>query len=47
MTKLFNEGNSKYSDFNRTYPILKVYVNGTINREIEVNTNRLRRRNWI
>ena len=39
--QLFNEGNSKYSDFNRTYPILKVYVNGTINREIEVNTTDL------
>ena len=39
--QLFNEGNSKYSDFNRTYPILKVFVNGTINREIEVNTTDL------
>lgn len=39
--QLFNEGGTNYENFNRTYPILKIYVNGTINREIEVNTTDL------
>ena len=39
--QLFDEGGTKFSGFNDTYPILKVYVNGTINREIEVKTTDL------
>ena len=39
--QLFDEGGSKFSTFNDTYPILKVYVNGTINREIELKTTDL------
>jgi hypothetical protein len=30
-----------FSNFERTYPILKIYVNGSINREIELNTTDL------
>ena len=40
--QLFNENGTKYSDINRTYPILKVYVNGCINREIQLTTNELK-----
>ena len=39
--QLFNEKGLKYSDFQYTYPILKVYVNGSINREIEIKTSDL------
>lgn len=39
--QLFDEGGTKFSGFNDTYPILKVYVNGTINREIEIKTTDL------
>lgn len=39
--QLFNEKGLKYSDFQYTYPILKVYVNGSINREIEVKPSDL------
>ncbi len=39
--QLFDEGGTKFSTFNDTYPILKVYVNGTINREIELKTTDL------
>ena len=39
--QLFDEGGTKFSTFNDTYPILKVYVNGTINREIEIKTTDL------
>lgn len=39
--QLFNENGLKYSDFQYTYPILKVYVNGSINREIEVKPSDL------
>lgn len=34
--QFFNENGMKYSDFQYTYPILKVFVNGSINREIEI-----------
>lgn len=40
--QLFNEGGVKYSDIKHNYPILKVYVNGTINREIEVTADELK-----
>ena len=40
--QLFNEGGRKYSDVQSTYPIFKVYVNGSINREIEVKPSDLR-----
>lgn len=39
--QLFDEGGTNYENFNRTYPILKIYVNGTINREIEVGASDL------
>lgn len=39
--QLFDEGGTKFSGFNDTYPILKIYVNGTINREIEIKTTDL------
>ena len=39
--QLFDEGGTKFSGFNDPYPILKVYVNGTINREIEIKTTDL------
>ena len=39
--QLFNENGLKYSDFQYTYPILKVYVNGTINRELEIKPSDL------
>lgn len=34
--QLFTEGNKSYSTLDQTYKILKVYVNGCINREIEI-----------
>ena len=39
--QLFDEGGTKFSTFTDTYPILKVFVNGTINREIELKTTDL------
>ena len=39
--QLFNENGTKYSDFQYTYPILKVFVNGSINREIEIKPSDL------
>lgn len=39
--QLFDEGGTKFSTFNDTYPILKVFVNGCINREIELKTTDL------
>lgn len=40
--KFFTEGNESYSTLQHTYPILKVYVNGCINREIEVTREDLK-----
>ena len=34
--QIFDEGNVKYSNITHTYPILKIYVNGCINREIQI-----------
>ena len=34
--QVFNEDGITYSDITHTYPILKVYVNGCINREIQI-----------
>lgn len=34
--QIFDEGGTKYSNLAHTYPILKVYVNGCINREIQI-----------
>lgn len=34
--QIFNEDGVSYSDLSHTYPILKVYVNGCINREIQI-----------
>ena len=39
--QLFNENGQTYSNFQYTYPILKVFVNGSINREIELKTSDL------
>ena len=39
--QLFNEGGTTFSSINDPYPILKVFVNGTINREIELKTSDL------
>lgn len=39
--QLFDENGTAFSEFNRTYPILKIYVNGTINREIEISSTDL------
>jgi uncharacterized Fe-S radical SAM superfamily protein PflX len=39
--QLYSEDGTNYENFNRTYPILKVFVNGTINREIEVSVSDL------
>lgn len=39
--QLFNEGVNTFSRVNDPYPILKVFVNGTINREIELKTSDL------
>ena len=35
----------KFSDFQYTYPILKIYINGSINREVEVSPSWLRDNN--
>ena len=43
--KFFTEGNESYSTLQHTYPILKVYVNGCINREIEVTRDDLKTEN--
>ena len=40
--KLFNDGTTTYSTIQHTYPILKVYVNGCINREIEITREDLK-----
>lgn len=40
--KLFNDGTTTYSAVQHTYPILKVYVNGCINREIEITREDLK-----
>ena len=39
---IFNEGGSNYSAIPYTYPILKVFVNGCINREIQVSAEELK-----
>ena len=39
--QLFNEDGQTYSNFQYTYPILKIFVNGSINREIELKTSDL------
>ena len=39
---IFNEGGSNYSNIQYTYPILKVFVNGCINREIQVSAEELK-----
>jgi hypothetical protein len=39
---VFNEGGVKYSDLAHTYPVLKIYVNGCINRELEIDQSLLR-----
>lgn len=43
--QLFNEGGLSYSDISRTYPILKIYVNGCINREIQIDPDLLKSEN--
>ena len=40
--KLFSDNTTTYSSIKHTYPILKVYVNGCINREIEVTRDDLK-----
>lgn len=40
--QIFNESGVMYSDITRTYPIFKVYVNGCINREIEISPDLLK-----
>ena len=40
--QIFNESGVMYSDITRTYPIFKVYVNGCINREIEISPELLK-----
>ena len=39
---IFNEGGVSYSDLSHTYPILKIYVNGCINREIQIEPELLK-----
>ena len=39
--QLFDEGGTKFSTFAGNYPIFKIYVNGTINREIEIKNTDL------
>ena len=39
---IFNEGGVTYSSIAHTYPILKVFVNGCINREIQVTADELK-----
>ena len=39
---IFNEGGSNYSTIPYTYPILKVFVNGCINREIQISAEELK-----
>jgi hypothetical protein len=39
--QLFNENGVTYTSLNDPYPILKVFINGTINREIEVKPTEL------
>lgn len=40
--QVFDEGGIKYSDLSHTYPVLKVYVNGCINREIQISPELLK-----
>lgn len=40
--QIFEEGNTKYSSLSHTYPILKVFVNGCINREIQITPKELK-----
>ena len=40
--QIFNEGGVTYSSIAHTYPILKVFVNGCINREIQVTAEELK-----
>lgn len=43
--QIFNEDGLKYSDINHTYPVLKIYVNGCINRELQIDPSLLRDEN--
>ena len=40
--EIFNENGVSYSDITHTYPILKIYVNGCINREIQISQELLK-----
>lgn len=40
--QILNENGVKYSDIAHTYPILKIYVNGCINREIQITPELLK-----
>lgn len=40
--QIFNEGGVKYSDLSHTYPVLKIYINGCINREIQITPDLLK-----
>ena len=42
---IFNENGVTYSDISHTYPVLKVYVNGCINREIQIDPELLKDEN--
>ena len=43
--QLFNEDGQTYSGLQHTYPIMKIYVNGTINREIQIDPDLLKDEN--
>ena len=43
--QIFNEAGVTYSSIQHTYPILRVFVNGSINREIQINPEELRDEN--
>ena len=42
---IFNEDGVNYSQIEHTYPILKVFVNGCINREIQIDAKSLKKNN--
>lgn len=42
---IFNEDGVNYSQIEHTYPILKVFVNGCINREIQIDVKSLKKNN--
>ena len=43
--QVFNEGGVTYSDIEHTYPLLRIFVNGCINREIQLAPEELRDEN--